>query len=131
MALVDKSNVDKVAIPWEDGQWIGLVQLTGPELDEAEDTRTASVVKKWAGVEIKADAKLSDEDKAKQEEERRYSKFDADVLCRHAIRSWSYDAECSAENIALLDAPTRAFIARVIVDRNTRPEASAGSTVDS
>lgn len=129
MALVDKSKRSRIDIPWEQGQWVEVALLTGPELDEAEDVATRGVMTKYAGIDLKTgDIEVDPETRARQEEDRRYKKYDWSTLCRLAIKGWSYEPEVSPETVALLDAATRDLVARFVVDQNVRPEAFAGST---
>lgn len=119
--LVDKNNVEKVSIPHEAGQWIGLVALTGKEMDAAKVeavnvqlTRFKPFLKEFAEIRRAADEAASDEEKPES--------YDLDMLLSMAVKTWSYSAPVTEDALDDLDRPTREWLHRVIWERNcSRP----------
>ena len=50
------------------------------------------------------------------------SDFNTLVLLQHCVTSWSYEAECTAENIAELDPETAGILANEIVWKDTEED---------
>jgi len=110
-------------VPHEPGEWFEFRQLSGPELDEAEERQTQRALAMVKGLDPGAMAILREQGQAAPAgTEQRYDK---DTLVRHAVVAWSYTEPCEDDSKARLDAATRDWAAAVSVEMNTLGEAKA------
>ena len=128
MALIDKTNIETVAITHEPGETVGLRKLSGVEMDEASDVSMDKLIDKYGDQLGRVTASVQG-DAAKVAAERdtieaRRASYDPTTLFKYALMEWSYDAEVNEENIAQLDGETRDWLWGQIVERNTRPPES-------
>ena len=95
MALVDKT-IKREYVPHEATEanggphWVDIRQLSGAEMDEAQDARTAKVLDRMGSMMAALD-KLPDPDRDKDSTEVRRQVYDPDILINHALQAWSYD----------------------------------------
>lgn len=118
--LVNKDNIERLDIPNEPGEWVGIVALTGIEMDEANSANTeATLTRMRPFLKDIADLKGIADDRDKRAES--HTSFDAMALLKAAVRSWSYPEPVTPENLERLDGATRDWLHRTIWERNSRP----------
>lgn len=128
MALVGREEARD--IPHEPGESMTLRALTGVELDEADERGTARIFRTMKGIDqsvlnaMQSMADSSPEARRRQ----RAAGYDRQYLLERAIVGWSYDAPCTPENIAKLDARTRDWAVSAVLDMNMRDEGEASDS---
>lgn len=133
-------------IPGEPGQTMTFRQLGWRQLSEAEEMRSATVLRnlRTMGGELLRD--LQGIDRAKVEDEAAtqtsadpLTKYDQAAVLKAGIAAWSYPEKVTAENIDALDAETARWAALQILEMGMPPldkeaesrffDSPAGSTV--
>lgn len=120
LMLVDFNKVDKVNIPHEEGEWIGIRSLTGVEMDESSNVATSRMLEQYGESLGDIMASRNGIDQSTRTPDRKQA-YDSRTLLKYAIKSWSYEQPVTADNIELLDGMTRDWIWEEVVNRNTRP----------
>jgi hypothetical protein len=109
-------------IPHEPGEWMDIRPLTGVELDAARQVTSdramatlrslpPEIVKAQQAAAAEARAKAAFDGKAAAVEP---TEPDAATLIKHGLVGWSYTDPLTPENVALLDAATRDWLAGAI-----------------
>lgn len=111
-------------IPHEDGEWIEFRQLSGVELDEAEEAQTKRSLSLIAGLDEAALGALRSQQAGAAPSGESPDRFDKTYLLRRAVTGWSYPDDCTLANVDKLDAATRDWAVGVVLEMNTRPLAS-------
>lgn len=117
MSLVGKEKIRK-DIPGEPGEWMEFRELSGSELDEADRVATRHIIDMMQGVDLSALKTPTEVDETR----RRQAAYDADVLIKYGVVTWSYEEPCTEENKRLLASATRNWARDVILDMNLRTE---------
>ncbi len=125
-------EISRRKIPHEPEDWIEFRQLSGPEMDAAEERRSIS---RMAFVEdipeetIARFRRTRDADSTPEEERESDPalRYDRKTLLRSAIVDWSYSDPLTPDNIERLDPVTWEWAIGVVLEMNTRPLASIGS----
>lgn len=107
-------------IPHEVGQWFEFRQLSGVELDEAEQVQTKASLAMISGLDEAALASLRAQAGTAREGPAP-DKYDKATLLKYAVAGWSYGEPCTLANVAKLDALTRDWAVGVVLEMNTRP----------
>jgi len=126
--LVGKT--ERREVPHEEGQWFEFRQLSGSELDDAEEAQTERALKMVRGLDAGTLASMQSQAPA-QPPATAASQYDADTLVRYGVAAWSYAEPCSDENKRLLDARTREWAVGVILEANVRPAGEASGSAAS
>ena len=127
MALIDNTT-KREYVPHEPSEanggphWVEIRQLSGAEMDEAQDAKTAKVLDRLSTV-IAGLQNLPDlgQTREKDSMEVRRQVYDPDILINHALQAWSYNEPLGEAPSKQLDAITRDWLWELIVEANTRP----------
>lgn len=110
--LTSRSRM-KLSIPNEPGQWVVIRRLSGCQLEEAEEARTAKVRQQLVALGKDAIDALSafatPDGRAQVEAAAKdpANDYDWETVLRYGIVEWSYSDPVTAEDIADLDKATR------------------------
>ena len=133
MALIS-GTTHKVYIPHETSEadggphWVEIRKLSGSEMDEAQASRMDTLMERMGGLmERMAGVRTPSDNVDADSIETRRQLYDPDVLIKHALVSWSYEADIDGSPGGQLDAVTRDWLWSVVVEENTRPPASLPS----
>lgn len=119
MALV--KTLEPQPVPHEMGHSFTFRTLSGSEIDEAKDAQMKTSLQMFNAIDVDL-SKLGSADPNAQVD--LMSQYDKDVLIRYGVVAWTYGEPCDAESKAKLDALTRDWAARVILEENVRPPVS-------
>lgn len=146
--MIVGNRIDKVEVPHEPGSYIHIRELSGMELDEAQEIRSNTSLKKYASLGKETIEVLRNGGSTNDEElaAARLAAMQADpkldydwqYIIDKAVVGWhgpAYDdIEFNDENKKLFDKTTRDWLVEVIILRNVVPEGesqtSAGYLVE-
>ena len=127
--MIVGSRTANLEIPHEKGNFIEIRELSGPELDNAQDIKSDKVMKKYGSIGAEALASLRSTNGAEpiaQPELDPKDEYDKEYCITNAIVNWSgtnYDnIPCNNENKLKLDKTTFDWIFAEIIKRNTLTE---------
>lgn len=137
--MIVGNRIDKVEVPHEPGNYIHLRELSGMELDEAQEIRSNTALKKYASLgketietlrDGSANSSNGDIEAARALAMQSNPRLDYDwqYMIDKAVVGWSgpeYDSvELNDENKKLLNKVTRDWVVDEIIKRNvvTDPE---------
>ena len=131
MGLIDTSQTEKLDHPYEPGEWVEIRPLLATEMDQAKDDKIKHTMNLWGdSLDAFKDIKPSIEEDDEDTPAKRVQEYDPLTLLKNAVVNWSYDSPVGLEHVERLDAVTRDWLVEVIVLQNTRPLASARSSVE-
>jgi len=121
---------DEVPIPHEPGQWVKFRTLSGRELDEAQAIERDKTLAQMKAMGQDLVTAIQGRDNAATPDPVDF--YDKEALIKYGVAAWSYEQPCNDENKRQLDAETRDWAARTIVEMNTRtPGEATGSSTNS
>lgn len=134
--MIVGKRIDKVEVPHEPGSYIHIRELSGLELDEAQEIRSNHSLKKYAELGKETLDALRDTNSSNNEElaQARLAaaqadpKFDYDwqYIIDKAVVGWNGpaydDVEFNDDNKKLFDKTTRDWLVEVIILRNVVTE---------
>ena len=122
--LVDINSTVRRAIPDELGQYVDLRRLTASQMEEASTEAALKSIRQF-GEDFKTITAIAREARSERQEdtpkEINYKQYDARVLFKYAVASWSYDEEVSESSLERLDAATYEWLWEEVVKMNVRP----------
>lgn len=106
-----------VAVCGEPDQWVEIRRLSGRELEEAEQARTAAIIEQWGHMirEITPEREAA----AREAEPTPAATYDKGLLLKYALLSWSFDAPTS--RVDDLTSEIRNWLVGIIIEENARP----------
>jgi hypothetical protein len=125
MGLIDITRTERVNHPWEENEWCDIRFLTGPEMDEAQETRIKRLLDLWGNTLTRQAGNGEAPTPQPETMATRLQKYDPRILLERAIVNWSYHDNVTPESISRLDQATREWLLEEVVKRNTRPLDSA------
>lgn len=118
--LVDKNKVERHNVPHEAGEWVGLVALTGREMDAAKDAAITGQLDKYKPyIKEFAEIRRAADEVASGDETQ--ANYDPDMLLEFAVKEWSYPQPVSPELLLQLDSRTRNWLHELIWRLNSLP----------
>lgn len=125
MGLI-QAGKKRLNVPGEKGQWIDVLPLTGPQLDEARTEKMAKVMALAGKLDMEALASRRVPGDAKPTKP--LDELDAATIVDAAVSGWSYGDKPDRPS-ELLDAPTFDWLAEQIAEMNVRPPSTAPASV--
>ena len=121
MGLI-QAGKKRLDVPDEKGQWIEVLPLTGPQLDEARTAKMAKLMELAGKVDVERLAARRVPGDAKPAKP--LDELDAATIVDAAVSAWSY-GELQGKPSEQLDAPTFDWLAGQIAEMNVRPPSTA------
>lgn len=125
--MIVTDSIEDLEIPHEPGNTIGIRQLSGLEMDEAEALNSAKSTRRYAalGAEVIQSLREGRDDTVAPTDTDPVDQYDHEFLLIHAIMRWSGNYysrhEPTPENKKGLDKPTKEWIVKEIIARNHIP----------
>ena len=120
MGLVAETEVQKVEVPHEDGEWFEIAPLSWAELDTARRLKTDDAITQAAMFD--AETLRGMQSNANPTVSAPSDGLDIATVLKAGIKRWSYSAPVSPETINRLDEPTALWVFAEIAKRSVVSE---------
>ena len=117
MGLIGKDEI-VVDVPHEEGTTFTFRLLSGPELDQAQETEQKRQLRMLREMEPEVIERIMN--RAGKEKSKRTETYDKDTLIAFGLIAWTYPEDCTDDNKTRLDAQTRDWTAAEVIKMNTR-----------
>ena len=119
--LTNKATPDRVTIPHEPDEWIEFIPLSWRQLETASKARTLAAIKVAGEIPPGVFEKMGNiQERPEVVEPDPTEQYDIATVLGSSIVAWSYDDECTSENIDALDEATSKWAHKMALERSVR-----------